>query len=108
CAALEAGGRAEAQLTDLARGRRVSMQFWDANATKALHVGHLRNLAIGNGLAAALAQAGAQVERRSRISDLGRAIGEAMAGVVASGRHAAGFSDGDGKSDHFVGECYAE
>ena len=107
-AALEAGGRAEAQLTDLARGRRVSMQFWDANATKALHVGHLRNLAIGNGLAAALAQAGAQVERRSRISDLGRAIGEAMAGVVASGRHAAGFSDGDGKSDHFVGECYAE
>jgi arginyl-tRNA synthetase len=107
-AALEAGGRAEAELSDLARGRRVSMQFWDANATKALHVGHLRNLAIGNGLAAALAQAGAHVERRSRISDLGRAMGEAMAGVVASGRHADGFSDGDGKSDHFVGECYAE
>jgi arginyl-tRNA synthetase len=107
-ATLEAGGRAEAQLTDLARARRVSMQFWDANATKALHVGHLRNLAIGNGLAAALAQAGAQVERRSRISDLGRAMGEAMAGVVASGRDAAGFFDVDGKSDHFVGECYAE
>jgi hypothetical protein len=107
-AALEAGGRAEAELSDLARGRRVSMQFWDANATKALHVGHLRNLAIGNGLAAALAQAGAQVERRSRISDLGRAMGEAMAGVVASGRHADRFSDGDAKSDHFVGECYAE
>jgi arginyl-tRNA synthetase len=107
-AALEAGGRSEASLCELARGRRISMQFWDANATKALHVGHLRNLAIGNGLAAALAQAGAQVERRSRISDLGRAMGEAMAGVVASGRHGAGFFDGDGKSDHFVGECYAE
>ena len=107
-AALEAGGRAEADLSELASDVRVSMQFWDANATKALHVGHLRNLAIGNGLAAALAQAGARVERRSRISDLGRAMGEAMAGVVASGRHAQGFSDGDGKSDHFVGECYAE
>jgi arginyl-tRNA synthetase len=107
-AALEAGGSSEAPLSDLAQGQRVSVQFWDANATKALHIGHLRNLAIGNALAAALAQAGAQVERRSRISDMGRAMGEAMAGVMNSGRHAAGWSDGDGKSDHFVGECYAE
>ena len=57
-AALEAGGSAEATLADLAAGERFSVQFWDANATKALHVGHLRNLAIGNALAAALAQAG--------------------------------------------------
>ncbi len=107
-AALEAGGSAEAPLTDLAQGMRYSVQFWDPNATKALHVGHLRNLAIGNALAAALAQAGAQIERRSRISDMGRAMGEAMAGVMASGRHAHGWSDGDEKSDHFVGMCYAD
>jgi hypothetical protein len=107
-AALEAGGSAEAHLSDLAGGRRFSVQFWDANATKALHVGHLRNLAIGNALSAALTQAGGNVERRSRISDMGRAMGEAMAGVMQSGRHIQGFSDGDEKSDHFVGECYAE
>jgi arginyl-tRNA synthetase len=107
-AALEAGGSAEAPLAQLAQGQRISVQFWDANATKALHVGHLRNLAIGNALAAALAQAGAQVERRSRISDMGRAMGEAMAGVMQSGRHAQGWSDGDEKSDHFVGLCYAD
>jgi arginyl-tRNA synthetase len=107
-AALEAGGSAEAPLAGLAAGRRISVQFWDANATKALHVGHLRNLAIGNALAAALAQAGAQVERRSRISDMGRAMGEAMAGVMQSGRQAQGWSDGEEKSDHFVGVCYAE
>jgi hypothetical protein len=107
-AALEAGGSAEAPLADLAEGQRFSVQFWDPNATKALHVGHLRNLAIGNALAAALAQAGALVERRSRISDMGRAMGEAMAGVIQSGRHAQGFSDGDEKSDHFVGTCYAD
>jgi len=106
--ALEAGGSSEAPLSDLAQGQRFSVQFWDANATKALHVGHLRNLAIGNALAAALAQAGAQVERRSRISDMGRAMGEAIAGVMQSGRHAQGWSDGDEKSDHFVGMCYAE
>jgi arginyl-tRNA synthetase len=107
-AALEAGGSAEAPLADLAQGRRFSVQFWDANATKALHIGHLRNLTIGNALAAALAQAGGQVERRSRISDMGRAIGEAMAGVMQSGRHAQGWSEGDEKSDHFVGACYAD
>jgi hypothetical protein len=107
-AALEAGGSAQAPLGDLAQGRRLSVQFWDPNATKALHVGHLRNLAIGNALACALAQGGAQVERRSRISDMGRAMGEAMAGVMQSGRHAGGWSDADEKSDHFVGMCYAD
>jgi arginyl-tRNA synthetase len=107
-AALEAGAVAEATLSDLARGQRFSVQFWDANATKALHLGHLRNLAIGNALAAALAQAGGQVERRSLISDAGRSMGEAMAGVMNSGRHAHSWPDGDEKSDHFVGLCYAD
>jgi arginyl-tRNA synthetase len=107
-AALEAGGSAEATLSDLVRGQRFSVQFWDANATKALHLGHLRNLAIGNALAAALAQGGGQVERRSLISDAGRSMGEAMAGVMASGRHAHSWPDGDEKSDHFVGLCYAD
>ncbi len=107
-AALEAGGGAEATLADLAHGQRFSVQFWDPNATKALHVGHLRNLAIGNALAATLAQAGGQVERRSLISDMGRSMGEAMAGVMQSGRHTQGWSDSDEKSDHFVGMCYAD
>jgi hypothetical protein len=106
-AALEAGGSAEAGLADLGAGKHVAVQFWDANATKALHVGHLRNLAIGNSLAAALAQAGAQVECRSLISDAGRSMGEAMAGVMSSGRSANAWSD-DEKSDHFVGLCYAD
>jgi arginyl-tRNA synthetase len=104
-AALEAGGGAEATLADLAQGRRFSVQFWDPNATKALHVGHLRNLAIGNAIAAAFAQAGAQVERRSLISDAGRSIGEAMAGVSMNGHASA---PGGQKSDHFVGVCYAD
>ena len=36
--------------TDLAAGRRFALNFWDANSTKALHIGHLRNLALGNAL----------------------------------------------------------
>jgi arginyl-tRNA synthetase len=107
-AELEAGGSSGSPLSDLAQGQRLSVQFWDANATKALHVGHLRNLATGNALASALAQAGAEVERRSRISDIGRAMGEAIAGVAQSSRGAPGGSDGAEKSDHFVGACYAD
>jgi hypothetical protein len=107
-AALEAGAGAEATLSDLVHGERFSVQFWDANATKALHAGHLRNLAIGNAIAAALAQAGAQVERRSLISDAGRSMGEAMAGVLSSGRHEGSWPSGEEKSDHFVGVCYAD
>ncbi|MGA7705021.1 MAG: hypothetical protein WB998_09025 [Solirubrobacteraceae bacterium] len=107
-AALEAGGGAEAALVDLARGGRYAIQFWDANATKALHVGHLRNLALGNALAASLAQGGGEVERRSVISDAGRSMGEAMAGIIRSGHHTSAWPEGDQKSDHFVGLCYAD
>jgi arginyl-tRNA synthetase len=107
-AALEAGGGAEAALVDLARARRYAIQFWDANATKALHVGHLRNLTLGNALAASLEQGGGEVERRSVISDAGRSMGEAMAGIIRTGHHHAAWPDGDQKSDHFVGLCYAD
>lgn len=107
-AGLEAGGSAEASLADLAGAARYAVQFWDANATKALHVGHLRNLAIGNAIAAALTQAGGRVERRSLISDVGRSMGEAMAGVQRSGRLDGAWGDSDEKSDHFVGLCYAD
>jgi arginyl-tRNA synthetase len=94
---------------DLAAGRSFALNFWDANSTKALHIGHLRNLSLGNALAAALTQAGGQVERRSIICDVGRSMGEAMAGVIRSGRYPQGSSDGNGlKSDHFVGYCYAD
>ncbi len=93
---------------DIAEGQVFALNFWDANSTKALHVGHLRNLALGNALGAALTEAGGKVERRSIICDVGRSMGEAMAGVARSGRHL-GSSPGNGqKSDHFVGYCYAD
>lgn len=107
-AALESGDGRYESLSELASDRHFAVQFWDANATKALHAGHLRNLALGNAISSALAQAGADVERRSLISDAGRAMGEAMAGIVQSGRHTRTWTDEDEKSDHFVGECYAE
>jgi arginyl-tRNA synthetase len=112
---VEATGRAAAAgddsgdaHADLAAERAYAIYFWGANTTKALHIGHLRNLAIGNAIGAALAQAGAEVEHRSLICDVGRSMGEAMAGVVSSGREQPGAAEGSEKSDHFVGWCYAD
>jgi arginyl-tRNA synthetase len=107
-AALAAGDGAGDPHADLAAGRAYAIYFWGANTTKALHIGHLRNLAIGNAIGAALAQAGAAVEHRSLICDVGRSMGEAMAGVVGSGREQPRGADGEEKSDHFVGWCYAD
>jgi arginyl-tRNA synthetase len=108
--ALEPGADLTAN-RDLAAGSRYAVYFWGANTTKALHVGHLRNLALGNAIAAGLRSGGAKVENRSLICDVGRSMGEAMAGVVASGRAEDDLASENGngeKSDHFVGLCYAE
>jgi arginyl-tRNA synthetase len=107
-AQLESGEGIEGANADLAEGRRYAVYFWGANTTKALHIGHLRNLAVGHALGAALEQAGARVERRSLICDVGRSMGEAMAGVVHSGRDQQVWPEGEEKSDHFVGACYAD
>jgi arginyl-tRNA synthetase len=106
---LESGAADPAANADLAAGERYAVYFWGANTTKALHVGHLRNLALGNAIAAGLRAGGARVESRSLICDVGRSMGEAMAGVVASGRDddELGSESGE-KSDHFVGLCYAD
>jgi arginyl-tRNA synthetase len=107
-AALASGEAGDSPHADLAAGQRYALNFWDANSTKALHIGHLRNLALGNALGSALTEAGGKVERRSIICDVGRSMGEAMAGVVKSGRHTQSSLDDGEKSDHFVGACYAE
>ncbi len=108
-AELEQGEEAVAGCGEPAAGRRFALNFWDANSTKALHIGHLRNLALGNALGNALTEAGGEVERRSIICDVGRSMGEAMAGVVRSGKYPQGSAESNGvKSDHFVGYCYAD
>src|SRR6187551_430609 len=60
-AELEQGEEAVAGCGNGANGQRFALNFWDANSTKALHIGHLRNLALGNSLGAALTEAGGEV-----------------------------------------------
>lgn len=104
---IRSGAFGNGNFADMAAGNRYAVYFWGANTTKALHIGHLRNLAVGNAIAGALKQAGARVENRSLICDVGRSMGEAMAGVATRAGEDVG-PDANEKSDHFVGFCYAD
>lgn len=104
--ALERGDREALHLGDLAADRRFLVDFCDPNATKAFHVGHLRNLAIGHSLASLARAAGADVTSQSMVGDIGRSMGETLAGYLAD-REGESPATRDIKSDHFVGSCYA-
>lgn len=87
------------------RGDAYIVNFIDPNAVKALHIGHLRNVVFGHAVASALAAAGTRVMRHSLVCDIGRTIGEMLAGYEQYGA-----LEGDGggrKSDHVIGACYA-
>lgn len=105
-AALESNDPGALDSSDLFAGRGYIVEFCDANTTKGLHIGHLRNIAIGQSIACALEAAGAAVDRQTQISDAGQQMGEAMAGYL-------GYADGrtpeqaGRKGDLFVGELYA-
>lgn len=103
----EIGSGERLDFADMAAGNKYAVYFWGANTTKALHIGHLRNLAVGAAIAGALKQAGGKVDNRSLICDVGRSMGEAMAGVATRAGEEAG-PDSNQKSDHFVGFCYAD
>ena len=102
---LEAGEEGVLDASDLLGGAEVVVNFCDANPTKALHVGHLRNIALGQALAGALAAAGARVTRQSQVSDYCRSMGEALTGYMELPEHTTPRGVGV-KSDHFVGECF--
>ncbi len=108
--ALRARGAGQRQLPpttrDLLKDTPYIVDFCDPSPTTPLHAGYLRNIALGHALASALEAAGAHVARQTQIADLGRDMGEAMAGYL---RFAA---DGDPatareKSDRFVGLLHA-
>src|SRR5579871_4840162 len=80
--ALESGVPTCLDCADLLDGRTVFVDFHGANTTKALHVGHLRNIAVGNAYAAASRIAGARVTTQSHGSDFGRQMAEAAAGYL--------------------------
>lgn len=71
---------------NLGRGQRYQVEFVSANPTGPLHVGSVRNAAIGDTLANVLVAAGYQVEREYYVNDAGsqvRHFGESIYAVYA-------------------------
>ena len=89
---------------DLA-GRRIIVEFSAPNTNKPLHLGHLRNDALGMSVARILASLGAEVFKVNLINDRGVHICKSM---VAYQRFSGGTTpEAQGqKGDHLVGDYY--
>lgn len=86
-------------------GRRVMIEFSCPNTNKPLHLGHLRNDALGESVARLLRAAGAEVRKVNLINDRGIHICKSMLAYERFADGATPESTGI-KSDHFVGDYY--
>ncbi len=88
-------------------GRRVMVEFSSPNTNKPLHLGHLRNDALGESISRILAFCGAEVFKVNIVNNRGIHICKSMlayqkffAGETPESRGV--------KSDRFVGDCYVK
>jgi arginyl-tRNA synthetase len=96
---------AEFGRSDVMAGTSVMVEFSCPNTNKPLHLGHLRNDAIGESVSRILAAAGAEVRKVNLINDRGIHICKSM---LAYQKFGGGVSPEEAgkKSDHFVGDYY--
>jgi arginyl-tRNA synthetase len=86
-------------------GQRVVVEFSSPNTNKPLHLGHMRNDAIGMAVARILEACGAEVLRVNLINDRGIHICKSMLAYRLFGEGRTPESCGQ-KSDHLVGDFY--
>ena len=89
-------------LTLPSSGRKVVVEHTSVNPNKEAHVGHLRNIVLGDALARIERAAGAAVEVQNYIDDTGRQAAESLFAV----RHFEATYDGERKYDHWLGDLY--
>ncbi|MBN1835967.1 MAG: arginine--tRNA ligase [Spirochaetales bacterium] len=87
------------------RGQRVVVEFSAPNTNKPLHLGHLRNDAIGMATARILEEAGAEVLKVNLINDRGIHICKSMLAYQQFGGGVTPEQLGQ-KGDHLVGDYY--
>ena len=88
-------------------GRKVMVEFSCPNTNKPLHLGHLRNDALGESLANILAANGAEVLKAILVNDRGIHICKSMVAYKKFGDGRTPESEG-AKGDHFVGDYYVK
>lgn len=90
-------------------GHKIMIEFSSPNTNKPLHLGHMRNDALGESVSRILKKAGAEVFKVDLINNRGVHICKSMLAYKL-------FHEKDGdtpetlhmKGDHFVGQCYVE
>ncbi|MDR2728587.1 MAG: arginine--tRNA ligase, partial [Chitinispirillales bacterium] len=85
--------------------QRVVIEFASPNTNKPLHLGHLRNMSIGDSVSRILSFCGCDVTKTSINNDRGVHICKSMLAYQRKGNGATPESSGI-KSDHFVGDYY--
>ena len=85
-----------------ANGRKAVIEHTSVNPNKEAHVGHLRNVVLGDSCARIMRAAGYQVEVQNYIDDTGRQAAESIFAVDYFGAQ----YDGSKKYDHWLGELY--
>lgn len=87
------------------RDEVIVVEHTSANPVHPLHIGHGRNMAIGDSLVRILTNYGFKVQSRFYINDLGRQVAVLGLGVKCLGEKA--FQEKNMKSDHWFGLIYA-
>ena len=89
------------------QGQRFMIEFSCPNTNKPLHLGHLRNDALGESVARMLTAAGAEVRKVNLINDRGIHICKSMLAYRRFGNGTTPEAENQ-KSDHFVGDYYVK
>ena len=90
-------------------GRRVMIEFSSPNTNKPLHLGHVRNDALGESVSRILKAAGAEVFKVDLINNRGVHICKSMLAYKLFHEAKGDTPESLGmKGDHFVGQCYVE
>ena len=90
-------------------GRKVMIEFSSPNTNKPLHLGHVRNDALGESVSRILKMAGADVCKVDLINNRGVHICKSMLAYKWFHEEKGETPETLGmKGDHFVGQCYVE
>jgi len=91
--------------SDVLKNQKIMLEYSGPNTNKPLHLGHMRNHALGIATANLLEAAGAEVTRVNIINDKGLALAKTMLAYDRFGNGVTPESENK-KSDHFVGDWY--
>ncbi len=105
----ESYGSCDSNGTKHFAGRKIMVEFSSPNTNKPLHLGHLRNDALGESVSRILKKAGAEVFKVDLINNRGVHICKSMLAYKLFHQEKNETPESLGiKGDHFVGQCYVE